>query len=364
MIRKKNSRNSNIEFLRIVSMFLIVIHHLSVHGFLISDSNWHSAPSVNQILGQFMMIGGKLGVDIFVIITGYFLVNSSFKIEKVLILDLQVWFYSFVIFAVLVLTKNIPFSIIKFIKAFFPIIYNQYWFATSYMLIYLFSPFLNRLIKSINKKKLSILILMLMAVSSALPSLIRADLDNSPTLLFVLLYCIGAYIRLYGNEIDLKKSGLILSWSGIIVALVSVLILDALGSYFKIWTLVNHAVHFLGGNSILLLIAATGIFMVVLTKKPRYSSFINKCASASFGVYLIHDNGYFSPILWQKIIDASMLLKQPTILFIIYSLVIVILIYVLSTAIDLLRISSVAKVLDGKKIVILVKNLYESHRNI
>lgn len=29
---KKRQRNSNIELLRIVSMFLIVLHHFSVHG--------------------------------------------------------------------------------------------------------------------------------------------------------------------------------------------------------------------------------------------------------------------------------------------------------------------------------------------
>lgn len=78
MKTQAHSRNSNIELLRIISMFLIVVHHMSVHGFT-SAGRWNlqSFPSLNQFLVQFMVIGGKIGVDIFVVITGYYLTRCA-----------------------------------------------------------------------------------------------------------------------------------------------------------------------------------------------------------------------------------------------------------------------------------------------
>ena len=50
--------------------------------------------NINRFVGQFLYIGGKLGVVIFVLISGYFLVDSKFKIKKLLKLFLEVLFYS------------------------------------------------------------------------------------------------------------------------------------------------------------------------------------------------------------------------------------------------------------------------------
>ncbi len=78
----KRHRQSNIELLRIISMILIVAHHFSVHGgFDFSSTSF----SVNRLYIQFLAMGGKIGVDIFVIISGYFLITSNkINIAKVL----------------------------------------------------------------------------------------------------------------------------------------------------------------------------------------------------------------------------------------------------------------------------------------
>lgn len=152
MKTQAHSRNSNIELLRIISMFLIVVHHMSVHGFT-SAGRWNlqSFPSLNQFLVQFMVIGGKIGVDIFVVITGYYLINSKFHLKKALNLEAQVLTYSVSILLILVFTGTIHVSIVTIIKSCLPITYNQYWFVTSYMILYLTFPFWNILIKSLNK---------------------------------------------------------------------------------------------------------------------------------------------------------------------------------------------------------------------
>ena len=79
----KNQRNSNLELLRIIAMVFIVSHHFAVHGF--GDCNFVIS-NPNNYLIYLLSIFGKIGVDIFVLISAYFMVNSRFTLRKLLVL--------------------------------------------------------------------------------------------------------------------------------------------------------------------------------------------------------------------------------------------------------------------------------------
>ena len=65
-------RNSNIELLRIVSMVLIAMFHFSVHG------AWpENGPLASDTAVEMLSFGGKVGVNCFVLITGYFMVHGT-----------------------------------------------------------------------------------------------------------------------------------------------------------------------------------------------------------------------------------------------------------------------------------------------
>ena len=69
-----DSRYSNIELLRIVSMFMIISQHFGMYsGFDFSESD----SFLNYAWVRFLQFGGKIGVNIFVLIAGYFLVTSE-----------------------------------------------------------------------------------------------------------------------------------------------------------------------------------------------------------------------------------------------------------------------------------------------
>lgn len=88
-------RNANIELLRIVSMVLIVLFHFSVHG------TWpEGGPLASDTAVEMLSFGGKLGVNCFVLITGYFMVHGHLKVQSLLRVMLQTWFYSFAILAI------------------------------------------------------------------------------------------------------------------------------------------------------------------------------------------------------------------------------------------------------------------------
>ena len=97
IIKKIDNRESNFELLRIISMILIVLHHYALHGGLFQPNN------LNEKVGLFILLGGKIGVNVFVIISGYFLVNSKFRIKKLLQLIGQVYFYAIFIIISLIL---------------------------------------------------------------------------------------------------------------------------------------------------------------------------------------------------------------------------------------------------------------------
>ena len=71
-------RESNIELLLIISMVLIIMHYFCVHG------TFPFTPELtfNKVFLQIFGLGGKAGVVAFVMITGYFMVSSSFKLHK------------------------------------------------------------------------------------------------------------------------------------------------------------------------------------------------------------------------------------------------------------------------------------------
>lgn len=64
MSNEKN-RQSNIECLRILAMLLIVAHHFSVHG----GGNFLEQFTTNYVWTEFISSGGKVGVNLFVLIT-------------------------------------------------------------------------------------------------------------------------------------------------------------------------------------------------------------------------------------------------------------------------------------------------------
>lgn len=73
-MNKLKSRNSNLELLSIFSIALIIMHHYACHSNL---------GIISPVIHQVLLWDGKIGVMSFLLITGYFQVNSNFKSKKV-----------------------------------------------------------------------------------------------------------------------------------------------------------------------------------------------------------------------------------------------------------------------------------------
>lgn len=76
-------RNSSIELLRIISMVMIMFYHFSIHGHFDFAT---ASVSVSRMWLNLISMGGKIGVDLFVLISGYYLISDtkSLNFKKIL----------------------------------------------------------------------------------------------------------------------------------------------------------------------------------------------------------------------------------------------------------------------------------------
>lgn len=239
-----------------------------------------------------------VAVNIFVMISGYFMIKSRFKFRRFFRLICQVLFYTLLIPLILAIF-GLPLiaeeeGIYGFIQYIFPISTNHYWFITAYLLLYLLSPFLNTAFEKIEKKQLEKLLLLLLAIFCGIKSLVPLSLNidgfGYDFGWFICLYLSGAYIRIYGLPI-LEKKG-----RGLILYLICVALIFFLkiGSY-ALYTTSGYLKYFFDipfhYNFILVYLASVGLFiayMKVEIKEGRISALVRGISPLCLGVYLWH----------------------------------------------------------------------------
>lgn len=279
-------RNSNLELFRIVTMMSIVAHHYVVNsGLLAVDGVINSNPTAIHSL-VLLLVGawGKIGINSFVLITGYFMCKSSISLKKFLKLFLEVMFYRIVISCVFWITGYSAFSIKELIKIFIPIKDISTGFTSAYLVFFLFIPFLNKLIHSLNERQHICLLLLCGFLYTFLGTVPYFSVTFNYVSWFIVLYFISSYIRLYPKKIYSNNA----FWS---IALMIVTVLCAASVICCAFVFNgNYYMFVTDSNTALAVIEAVCAFMVFNNLKIKNSLIINTLASATFGVLLIHAN--------------------------------------------------------------------------
>ncbi|MBQ8732308.1 MAG: acyltransferase [Oscillospiraceae bacterium] len=332
-------RQSNIELLRIVAMLLIVGHHFSVHG----EFDFGTTLSVNRFWIQFLSIGGKLGVNLFVLISGYFLSGQGgFRPQRLLKLHAPVYFYSILFFCIFFFC-GWEYSTNQYLKSFFPILFREWWFASVYFVLFLFSPFLNRFLEQLSRREHRILLAVMAVCWSLVPTLTGRMLESNDLIWFGFLYCLAAYLRRYGGEISLR-SGQAFGVAGITAGLMmsSTLLFDLIGTKISIFS--THATHFFGMEQTPQLILSVALFLAFL-RLPTFSSpLVNGISATTFGIYLIHDQFFLRPFLWERLLQNAAWQDSP--FLIPYSILCILGVFVLCGGIEWLRLCTVGRLQD------------------
>lgn len=334
----RTKRESNIELLRILSMVMIIAHHIAVHsGFSFSTEH----VTLNRLWVQWLSLGGKIGVNVFVLISGYFLILShEIKINKFLKLLLQILTYSVGIYFIFIILGLEPFGIKTFIKNLLPITFSKWWFASVYVLLYLLYPYINKLLTSLSKIQYQRLLILLLICWCIIPTVFTRSWQLNNLLWFIFLYSVAGYIRLHFNTKILKsRHYLLISFAIMLLTYLSAVIFDILGTKYPFFS--QHATHFYGQQMLPIFLISITLFIGFTEIKLPNNSVINIVSSATFGVYLIHDDNYIRELLWETIFKNAS--YQNSNILIPYSVIQIIVVFIACTLIELVRIHLIEK---------------------
>ena len=325
----RTPRQSNFELLRIIAMLMIVASHWGWGMYGVNPQG-----SDNIYFYHMFRAFGQVGVNIFIFISGYFLVKSRFKISTVLRLCLEAVFYSLaLIFANMIfeLNTDLSYNFATFFKAVFFLFGGGYWFINAYIVFYLIHPFLNLLISKISQSQLLFLLCFMLSVTVIFPTLYPSFFPISGTtcnlVFFVTVYFFGAYIRLYPESFEnifVIIGGLLISGS-IYFCSVLVPIKYNASSY-----------NFQYKYNVCLFTFSLFIFLLFRKIKLGEIKIINLISSTTFGVYLLHENTIVRKTIWNDIFKIDELYKTDK--FVSVSLLSVAVVFLCCSAIDLVRI--------------------------
>ena len=282
-------RNSNYELLRIVAMCGVIILHYCGYGGAVEYAQnefW------NLRFLRFMQSICSCCVDLFLMISGYFLCTTDKRsLKKIILLFIQV-----ILFNMSFYLGSAFFGINKFdTREFLIFCVPDNYFVVMYSALYILSPYINIILNNLNKEQLKRFVFSYFIIFSMWDcfvdltgSVFRIEWRGLSTISvqgsqngfnivnFVTIYLIASYIRKTRLKVECKK----LVWG--IAALVFAIYAWSSIEYKMEWTSISKSY-----DNPLVILLATAVFLL-LSNISFSSKLINELARASFTCFLFH----------------------------------------------------------------------------
>lgn len=322
-------RDSNIELFRIITMLLIVAHHYVVNSGLTTVIE-NEPLTFKSIFLLIFGAWGKIGINCFVLITGYFMCKSNITVKKFLKLALEVVFYNLVIYLIFVFTGITDFSLGVFIQTFLPVKSISDNFAGCFIAFYLSIPFINVLIRNINKKQHLLLLSLLLFIYVVLQISPFSKVVFNYFSWFIVLYLVSSFIHMY--PCDLFNSRFF--W---MIAVIICVLLSSASVILCAYKNLSPYALVTDTNTPLALLTGLSAFMFFKNIKLKYHVAVNWIASSTFGVLLIHANSdVMRQWLWEDTLHNAAA-YQSNMIFV-HAIVSVVVVFFVCILLDKLRI--------------------------
>ena len=337
-------RMTNLELLRVVAMMLIIAAHFLGKGGWLAPLTEQTMPRMGYLAWAMEALAIE-SLNAYMLLSGYFLVESSFKVKRLLQLLLQVLFYSITIGMAAAAFGYLPeegFSIYYLATLCLPISTNHYWFMTAYFLVYLLAPLLSQGVKKLTKRQfqtvLCLLLFLFCIIKSVMPIPLSTDMQGYDSVWYICVFLVAAYIRLYGIPF-FKSAGRCLtiyltSGAGIFVF---ALLLRFL--YLRTGKLSNMLTIGYSHNHILAFLASVALFYFfchLKIKSGGFSRFLCRIAPYTLGVYLWHEHVAVR-YEWPGWIYAVVGRPDNGVMLVLYTLFAVALVFSIGILLDMLR---------------------------
>lgn len=289
----EKQRQSNIELLRLLCMLVLPFLHFCVfclpqsENYALQGSVWAQLP---KVLCSFM----TLQVNIFVLISGWFGIHTTFK--KIVTFYLMCAFYGVLTLGLSLLLPTTSFSFKNLAISFLPFsFFPGWWFVKAYLFLMLLAPLFNKAIEAMSKKEFLWALCALTIINVYCGFFARQAInpDGCNFMQVMFMYFVGRYLALHVT-FDEKK---LRKWTAITIPL-------SVGLYAMVWILNDEVLHlvnsltFFNNNNPWSLFNSIIIFLF-FTTIPFQSKAINWLARGVFAVYLIHTSIWVAPY-WNK----------------------------------------------------------------
>lgn len=275
-------RQSNIELLRVFSMFFIIVYHVFMSSLAL---NHPDIPFYKAI-----QIPMHIGVPLFVMISGYFGIRFSLAGLAKLLSRTYIYRLPFIFFTAYLSWHGVG----ELMKNVCQIGFNHLWFLNTYLYLMLMSPLINKYLKDITSHQRIYLFLILGFMNIYIGSVTEGDsmlVEGKNLTHFILLYLIGNTLHHYQERVNM------LPLFKIMLALLVLNTFLVLGFMYvpiiagKIW---KYAYPY---NSPIMLMNCILVFMA-FSKLSFTSKMVNLAGGSIFACYLLH----CTPFIWRNII--------------------------------------------------------------
>lgn len=200
----KKVRESNIELLRVVAMFLVMIVHAGFFSLGIPSREDFVVNTADVSFKVIMQAISITCVNIFVLISGWFGIRASVKgCCKFLF---QCFFLQLLAYGVVLLLGLNTFSRHNVTELFF--VTKGLWFVKAYLLLYILSPVLNAFIETVSRQTFKGVLLAYLAFTVVYGWLFPLStdymLEGFSPVFFIGLYLLARYIKIYNPKFSKK----------------------------------------------------------------------------------------------------------------------------------------------------------------
>lgn len=295
--KKQPQRKSNIELLRALLMFLVIVLHYNNAdmggAFAVASGN-----SLNVLkLAETLSV---CAVNCFVLISAYFMCTSSRRTlqKPVHLIGMVIGYQLLSMLGQMFLTKTVPVQWKSLLSCFIP----ANWFVILFCVLYLISVYVNPLFEALSQKQLKQCIMVCLLLFVIYPTLLETGLSRflgtsewqglgTVTIFgssggytivnFMVLYLIGGYLRKYSLNLSCIQC-----LGGFLGATAADFILSLYsGSY------TSYA-------NIFVVVQAVMLFLTFLKWEMKSSAVINYISRSAFGIYLIHTGSFMIRDFW------------------------------------------------------------------
>ncbi len=338
-------RYLNFDIYKIVCMLLIIAHHFLKHG-----SYWNVTSANDSGFNYYLeaIIGTLFVISVngYVMITGYFGSKTKFRFKKVLQLIGVGVFYALLCYFWALGLGLIKFEFKQFFYQIFFLVNKDFWFfwfLKIYLILYLVSPFLNKILEHSTKKQLywlcfGILLFCLLCSNFEYEKILGTN-NGFSFVWFCMLYLIAGTIR----KCDVKMK----TWVAALVSLALFAIIFTLhlhpeyceskyiiyGFGFKGVTLLNPDY-----SNILVVLFSISMFLLfknIKLKTTNKNHVISLLASCTLGVYLLHEHPLTRSYIFRNIFRTTQYAAGSG--SALYLLLFIVLLFAVGVIIDLIR---------------------------